>query len=85
MRFSDKTICITGVLPIPRKSAIALLQQQGATYENRVTRHTDILVVGIFPRGRTTTNKYSTALKYIEAGYPVAMISPSEFLSSIEN
>ena len=83
--FKEKIVCITGVLPVPRRVAAEMIVANGGIFASRVTRQTDILVVGVFPRGRTTTNKFSTDLKYIDAGFPIVMASPEEFLASIKS
>ena len=83
--FKEKIVCITGILPIPRREAAEMIVANGGIFAPRVTRQTDILVVGSLPAGRASTAKLDRASKLIAQGFPSVMASPEEFLSSIEN
>ena len=80
---TSKVVCITGTLPVTRREAAEMIVKTGGIFTPRVTRQTDILVVGIFPSDRTSTRKYAAALKLIDEGYHIVLISPSAFLESI--
>ena len=84
MQINGKIVCITGILPVPRRVAAEMITKTGGVFATHVTKRTDILVVGTFPRGITTTAKYTAATKWIARGHPITLMSPSEFLSSIE-
>ena len=84
MMIDRKVVCITGRLPIPRRLATELITKSGGVYAGHVSKYTDILVVGAFPRGMTSTAKYAVAIKWVARGYPIKLMSTDEFLTSVK-
>jgi DNA polymerase-3 subunit epsilon len=78
------SIVLTGKFAgLPRKDAIELLQEEGATVKSSVSRKTDILVVAdklwdAWQRGGYTTGKLSRALELREEGHRIQILAASD-------
>lgn len=73
------TVCITGVLQLPRPIVEKVVCQHGGIVKRSVTKPLDFLVAGL-DSGRTKTE---TALRYIEQGAHTRIITEEELLALI--
>ncbi len=73
-----KHIAITGRLSVPRCEAIRLLERSGAIYTPRVTRTTDLLLVGALSSANGMSHKLCRAHELLASGYPITIAVPSE-------
>lgn len=82
--FEDKVIAVTGTMKsMTRKKALALIESLGAHPTNHVTRRTDFLVVGSLDELEPTEKKIA-AIKLIDEGAKVQMITEELFLSLVK-
>lgn len=70
-----KRIAITGQLSVPRREAICMLEKAGAVYAPRVTRLTDILLVGDIRALTGTTRKLCRARQLRDYGHQVTLFN----------
>lgn len=75
---SGKHIAITGRLSVPRCEAIRILEKSGAVYAPRVTRTTDVLLVGALRSETGMSHKLCRAYELLASGYPITIAVPSE-------
>ena len=68
---NGKRFAITGTLPIVRAAAASLLESRGGIYQPRVTRETDVLIVG---KLRKVSHKLVRAQHLKESGYELVIL-----------
>ena len=76
--------CITGDFPgYEREDVERLILEQGGKATGSVSGLTDYLILGEFENPSVMTVKHSKALKLIEAGGKIKIISPQQFLDML--
>jgi len=70
-----KRFAITGQLSVPRREAICMFEKAGAVYVPRVTRLTDILLVGDIRALTGTTRKLCWARQLRDYGHQVTLFN----------
>jgi len=90
-RLAGQQVVFTGKLKcISRESAEMLATKLGATLQDRVTRSTNVVVVGIPDErtvfsGRAQSHKEQMALSLRSEGHPITLMTEAEFIGLVQH